>query len=343
MFIIQPTSNPVNEHLMELLIMIDACKRASAANINIVMPYYGYARQDRKARAREPITAKLVANMLEVAGVDRLLTIDLHAAQIQGFFDIPVDHLMGAPLIADYFERRGMVGSDYVVVSPDHGGVTRARKLAEFLKTSIAIIDKRRSVDKMNTSEVMNIIGKVEGKTCILIDDMIDTAGTLCKAADILIEKGAKRFAFVGGDYSKKAQEDVLEGLKEVLSENQLTLDEQLIFNGNETYKDGLRAFDALKSSKPDAILSISDEQAIGLVHAAQDEGVTVPDDLQIVSFNNTRLVEMVRPQLSSVIQPLYDIGAVGMRLLTKYMNEEEIDEPNVILPYRVEYRGTTK
>ena len=190
-FIIQPTSYPVNDNLMEILIMVDALKRASAQTINVVMPYYGYARQDRKARAREPITSKLVANMLEIAGVDRLLTIDLHAAQIQGFFDIPVDHLMGAPLIADYFERRGMVGSDYVVVSPDHGGVTRARKLAEFLKTPIAIIDKRRSVDKMNTSEVMNIIGNVEGKTCILIDDMIDTAGTICHAADALAEAGA--------------------------------------------------------------------------------------------------------------------------------------------------------
>ena len=147
--------------------MVDALKRASAQSINVVMPYYGYARQDRKARAREPITSKLVANMLEVAGVDRLLTIDLHAAQIQGFFDIPVDHLMGAPLIADYFERRGMIGKDYVVVSPDHGGVTRARKLAEFLKTPIAIIDKRRSVD------------------------MIDTAGTICHAADALAEAGA--------------------------------------------------------------------------------------------------------------------------------------------------------
>jgi len=143
-FILQSTSSPVNDNLLEILIMVDALKRASAESVNVVMPYYGYARQDRKARAREPITSKLVA------GVDRLLTIDLHAAQIQGFFDIPVDHLMGAPLIADYFERRGMVGSDYVVVSPDHGGVTRARKLAEFLKTSIAIIDKRRSVDKMN-------------------------------------------------------------------------------------------------------------------------------------------------------------------------------------------------
>ena len=190
-YILQSTSSPVNDNLMEILIMVDALKRASAQSINVVMPYYGYARQDRKARAREPITSKLVANMLEVAGVDRLLTIDLHAAQIQGFFDIPVDHLMGAPLIADYFERRGMIGKDYVVVSPDHGGVTRARKLAEFLKTPIAIIDKRRSVDKMNTSEVMNIIGSVEGKTCILIDDMIDTAGTICHAADALAEAGA--------------------------------------------------------------------------------------------------------------------------------------------------------
>lgn len=190
-FILQSTSSPVNDNLMEILIMVDALKRASAESVNVVMPYYGYARQDRKARAREPITSKLVANMLETAGVDRLLTIDLHAAQIQGFFDIPVDHLMGAPLIADYFERRGMVGGGYVVVSPDHGGVTRARKLAQFLKTPIAIIDKRRSVDKMNTSEVMNIIGDIKGKTCILIDDMIDTAGTICHAADALAEAGA--------------------------------------------------------------------------------------------------------------------------------------------------------
>ena len=175
-FILQSTSSPVNDNLMEILIMVDALKRASAESINVVMPYYGYARQDRKARAREPITSKLVANMLEIAGVDRMLTIDLHAAQIQGFFDIPVDHLMGAPLIADYFERRNMTGGDYVVVSPDHGGVSRARKLAEFLKTPIAIIDKRRSV---------------EGKTCILIDDMIDTAGTICHAADALAEAGA--------------------------------------------------------------------------------------------------------------------------------------------------------
>ncbi|HHU3813772.1 TPA: ribose-phosphate diphosphokinase [Streptococcus agalactiae] len=190
-FILQSTSSPVNDNLMEILIMVDALKRASAESVSVVMPYYGYARQDRKARSREPITSKLVANMLEVAGVDRLLTVDLHAAQIQGFFDIPVDHLMGAPLIADYFDRQGFVGDDVVVVSPDHGGVTRARKLAQCLKTPIAIIDKRRSVTKMNTSEVMNIIGNIKGKKCILIDDMIDTAGTICHAADALAEAGA--------------------------------------------------------------------------------------------------------------------------------------------------------
>lgn len=190
-FILQSTSSPVNDNLMEILIMVDALKRASAESVSVVMPYYGYARQDRKARSREPITSKLVANMLEVAGVDRLLTVDLHAAQIQGFFDIPVDHLMGAPLIADYFDRQGLVGDDVVVFSPDHGGVTRARKLAQCLKTPIAIIDKRRSVTKMNTSEVMNIIGNIKGKKCILIDDMIDTAGTICHAADALAEAGA--------------------------------------------------------------------------------------------------------------------------------------------------------
>lgn len=188
-FIIQSTSSPVNDNLMELLIMIDALKRASAQTINVVMPYYGYARQDRKARAREPITAKLVANMIEVAGANRVLTLDLHASQIQGFFDIPVDHLMGAPLIADYFLNKGLVGDDVVVVSPDHGGVTRARKLAEFLKAPIAIIDKRRP--RANVAEVMNIIGEVSGKKCILIDDMIDTAGTITLAANALKEAGA--------------------------------------------------------------------------------------------------------------------------------------------------------
>lgn len=190
-YIIQSTSSPVNDNLMELLIMIDALKRASALTINIVMPYYGYARQDRKARSREPITAKLVANMITAAGADRMLTLDLHAAQIQGFFDMPVDHLVGAPLLANYFLTEGIVteGDDVVVVSPDHGGVTRARKLSEFLKTSIAIIDKRRP--KANVAEVMNIIGNVKGKKCILIDDMIDTAGTITLAAQALSEAGA--------------------------------------------------------------------------------------------------------------------------------------------------------
>lgn len=187
-YVIQSTSVPVNEHLMELLIMIDALKRASARTINVVMPYYGYARQDRKARARQPITAKLVANLLETAGATRMITLDLHASQIQGFFDIPVDQLLGVPILADYFFEKQL--QDLVVVSPDHGGVTRARKLAERLKTPIAIIDKRRP--KPNVAEVMNIVGNIEGKTAIIIDDIIDTAGTITLAASALIENGAK-------------------------------------------------------------------------------------------------------------------------------------------------------
>lgn len=189
-YLVQSTSYPVNDHLMELLIAIDALRRASAKTINVVIPYYGYARQDRKAQPREPITAKLVANMLVQAGVDRLVTLDLHAAQIQGFFDIPMDHLLGAPLLANYFIDNHLEGDDVVVVSPDHGGVTRARKLAEFLKSPIAIIDKRRP--KANVAEIMNIVGEVQGKTCVIIDDMIDTAGTITLAADALMEKGAK-------------------------------------------------------------------------------------------------------------------------------------------------------
>lgn len=187
-FIIQSTSAPVNDNLMEIMIMIDALRRASAKTINIVLPYYGYARQDRKARSREPITAKLVANMLTMAGANRILALDLHAVQIQGFFDIPVDHLMGAPLLADYFLSNDLA-ENAVVVSPDHGGVTRARKLADFLKTPIAIIDKRRP--RPNVSEVMNIIGNVNGKRAIIIDDMIDTAGTITLAAQALKDAGA--------------------------------------------------------------------------------------------------------------------------------------------------------
>ncbi|CAI2566559.1 ribose-phosphate diphosphokinase [Apilactobacillus kunkeei] len=188
-YIIQSTSAPVNDNLMELMIMIDALRRASAKTINVVIPYYGYARQDRKARSREPITAKLVANMLETAGIDRVVALDLHAAQIQGFFDVPVDHMMGAPLLADHFINHGW-DSNAVVVSPDHGGVVRARALAEFLKAPIAIIDKRRP--KANVAEIMNIIGDVKGKSCLMVDDMIDTAGTITLGAQALMDAGAK-------------------------------------------------------------------------------------------------------------------------------------------------------
>ena len=188
-YIVQSTSYPVNDNLMELLIMIDALRRASAKTINVVLPYYGYARQDRKAQSREPITAKLVANMITQAGADRVLTLDLHAAQIQGFFDIPVDHLLGAPLLANYFLENNFKDKDIVVVSPDHGGVTRARKLAEFLHAPSAIIDKRRP--KANVAEVMNIIGDVKGKVAVLIDDMIDTAGTITLAAQAIQDAGA--------------------------------------------------------------------------------------------------------------------------------------------------------
>ncbi|MDD7718705.1 MAG: ribose-phosphate diphosphokinase [Eubacteriaceae bacterium] len=187
-FIIQSTSDPVNDNLMEILIMIDSMKRASAGRINVVMPYYGYARQDRKAKARDPITAKLVADILQAAGADRVITMDLHAAQIQGYFDIPVDHLVGMPIIAKYFLEKGL--EDLCVVSPDHGSVTRARNLAQVLNCPIAIVDKRRP--EPNKSEIMNIIGNIEGKNCIILDDMIDTAGTICNAANAIKDMGAK-------------------------------------------------------------------------------------------------------------------------------------------------------
>ena len=187
-FLIQSTSAPVNTNIMELLIMIDALKRASAGRIIAVIPYYGYARQDRKAKARDPITAKLVADLLTAAGADRVLTMDLHAAQIQGYFDIPVDHLLGVPILAEHFKSKGL--KDVVVVSPDLGSVTRARNFANHLEAPIAIIDKRRP--KANVSEVMNIIGDIEGKNVILVDDMIDTAGTITNGAKALKDLGAK-------------------------------------------------------------------------------------------------------------------------------------------------------
>lgn len=188
-FIVQSTCDPVNNNIMELLIMIDAMKRASAARITAVMPYFGYARQDRKAKARDPISAKLVADLITTAGADRVLTMDLHAAQIQGFFNIPVDHLLGAPMLAAHMRERISGNTDeFVVVSPDLGSVTRARNFATKIGCPIAIIDKRRQ--RANVSEVMNIIGEVEGKKVILVDDMIDTADTLCNAAEAIIEKG---------------------------------------------------------------------------------------------------------------------------------------------------------
>ena len=195
-FIIQPTCSPTNERIMNLLIMADAVKRASAHYVNAVIPYFGYCRQDRKAKPREPITAKLVANLIMHGGIDRVITADLHAGQIQGFFDIPVDHLTAMNLFADYFREflaDDLKAGNVVVVSPDVGGVARARKFAVKLDVDIAIVDKRRSHDVANQSEVMDIVGNVKGRTAILVDDIIDTAGTICHAADGLMERGCKR------------------------------------------------------------------------------------------------------------------------------------------------------
>ncbi len=189
-FVLQPTCVPTNDNIMELLIMVDALKRASAGRITAAIPYFGYARQDRRPRsARVPITAKVVANMLQAAGVQRVLTVDLHADQIQGFFDIPVDNIYAAPVLLDDLEKQKY--DNLMVVSPDVGGVVRARAFAKRLECDLAIIDKRRP--KANVSEVMNIIGEVEGRTCVIMDDIVDTAGTLCKAAQALKENGAKR------------------------------------------------------------------------------------------------------------------------------------------------------
>lgn len=187
-FVIQPTCPPANQNVMELLIMIDALKRASARRICAVLPYYGYARQDRKLKARDPITAKLLADLITAAGAHRVLAMDLHAGQIQGFFDIPVDHLLGVPILAEYFQSLGI--DNPIVVSPDVGGVARARDLASRLETTIAIIDKRRP--QPNVAEVLHLVGDVKGRTAILVDDIIDTAGTIVKAAEALLERGAK-------------------------------------------------------------------------------------------------------------------------------------------------------
>jgi ribose-phosphate pyrophosphokinase len=229
-FIIQPTSSPVNEHLMELLVMIDAIRRASARRITAVIPYYGYARQDRKTRARDPITAKLTANLLHAAGARRVITMDLHAGQIQGFFDIPVDHLPGVPILAEYFMQNRI--DDLVVVSPDIGGVTRARDLAERLGVPLAIIDKRRP--EPNVAEVTNVIGKIKDKRVIMIDDIIDTAGTITKGAAALLERGAKEIyaccthAVLSGPAVERLKGSVI---KELVVTNTIPLTEEKMFD----------------------------------------------------------------------------------------------------------------
>ena len=229
-FLVQSTCNPVNNHLMELLIMIDACRRASAGRITAVIPYFGYARQDRKAKSRDPISAKLVANMLTAAGADRVLTMDLHAAQIQGFFDIPVDHLLGNPTFVQYyldkFPEDKFNHDDFVVVSPDVGSVARARAFAAKVHMGLAIVDKRRQ--KANVCEVMNVIGDVAGKTCILYDDMVDTAGSLCNAANALVEVGGAKEVYacathgvLSGPAFERIQNSVI---KEVVVHNTVPL-----------------------------------------------------------------------------------------------------------------------
>lgn len=225
-FVVQPTCAPTNDNIMELLILIDALKRASARRITAVIPYYGYARQERKARARDPITAKLMANLITTAGADRVVTMDLHAPAIQGFFDIPVDHLPGVPILAEYFKEKGF--ADLVVVSPDLGGVTRARSLAERIGASIAIIDKRRP--EPNVSEIMHVIGELEGKTAIMIDDIIDTAGTITQGAQALIDRGAKEVyaccthPVLSGPAIERLEKSVL---KEVVVTNTIPLDKE--------------------------------------------------------------------------------------------------------------------
>lgn len=225
-FVIQPTSAPVNNHLMEVLIMCDALKRASAKTINLVIPYYGYSRQDRKSKSRQPISAKLVADLLQVAGADRVICMDIHAAQIQGFFNIPVDNFLGLPILANYIIDKNL--KDIVVVSPDHGGTTRAREFAKVLDCTIAIIDKRRP--EPNKAEVMNIIGNVAGKTCILVDDMCDTAGTLTVGAQALVDAGATEVyaACTHGVLSGPAIERIKNScLKELLVTNTIYLPEE--------------------------------------------------------------------------------------------------------------------
>ena len=227
-YIIQSTCGPVTEHLFELLIFVDAVKRSSAKSITVITPYYGYARQDRKAKPRQPITSKLVADLLRTAGVDRVVCVDLHASQIQGFFSCLVDDLTAIPLLASHFEQ--IANEDWITVSPDHGGVNRARRVAERLNTPLAIIDKRRS--RPNEAEVMNIIGDVNGKHCLMIDDMIDTAGSCTEGAKALLAKGAKsvRIACTHGIFSGPAPKRLLEGgiFEEIVLTDSIPLKEEM-------------------------------------------------------------------------------------------------------------------
>jgi ribose-phosphate pyrophosphokinase len=229
-YLVQSTSQPGNEYIMELLIMIDALKRASAKTINVVIPYYGYARQDRKARSREPIAAKLIANLLETAGATRVLTMDLHAPQIQGFFDIPVDELLGVPILSQYFEKKGL--EDVVVVAPNNGGVVRARKMANRLNAPIALIDKRRP--EPNVAEMMNIVGNIEGKNAIIIDDLINTGETITLAANALMQRGAKSvYACCTHSVLSGSAISMIEAspLKELVVTNTIELPEEKMIN----------------------------------------------------------------------------------------------------------------
>ncbi len=254
-FVIQSTSAPVNEHLMELLIMIDALRRASAREVNIVMPYYGYSRQDRKAKARQPISAKLVADLLQTAGATRVLSMDLHAPQIQGFFDIPIDNFRALPIIVEYLQNKNL--ENICVVSPDHGGVARARDLADILQAPIAIIDKMRP--EPNVAEVMNIIGRVKNKTCIVIDDMIDTGGSIVAAAEALKEAGANEiYACCTHPLLSRNASDILSNsqLKEVICTNTVEIPKEKLF--------------------PKLVqLSISELLGEGIIHIIDDKGVS--------------------------------------------------------------------
>ena len=229
-YIIQSTCGPVTEHLFEILIFVDALKRSSAHKINVIMPYYGYARQDRKSKPRQPITSRLVADLLKTAGVDRVVCVDLHASQIQGFFSCLVDEITAIPLLASHFEEMAANKEDWITVSPDHGGVNRARRVAERLNTPLAIIDKRRS--RPNEAEVMNIIGDINGKHCIMVDDMIDTAGSCSEGAKALLAKGAKdvRIACTHGIFSNPAAKRLLESglFEEIVTTDSIPLKEEM-------------------------------------------------------------------------------------------------------------------